>query len=149
MAQGEKRGSARHLFDQRGGFRGPCWYNFSEAGRDGENYVVDAEKSFTTSSGQADFYLVQTRAPGAKDQTDIIFFIVDGKAKGIVSTPWDALGVRANHSGPIRYKGVKGPSKDRLGGEGQGKENISDGVSRVSLRALGAVWGGGARGALN
>jgi alkylation response protein AidB-like acyl-CoA dehydrogenase len=128
---------------------GHWWYNFSEAGRDGDNYVVDAEKSFTTSSGQADFYLVQTRAPGAKDQTDIIFFIVDGKAKGIESGPWDALGVRANHSGPIRYKGVKVPSKDRLGAEGQGKEIIYDGVSPVYLIGLGAVWEGVARGALN
>ena len=128
---------------------GHWWYNFSEAGRDGENYVVDAEKSFTTSSGQADFYLVQTRAPGAKDQTDIIFFIVDGKADGIESGAWDALGVRANDSGPIRYKGVKVPSKDRLGAEGQGKEIIYDGVSPVYLIGLGAVWEGVARGALN
>ena len=59
---------------------GHWWYNFSEARRDGEDYIVDAEKSFTTSSGQADYYVMQTRTPDAKDQTDIIFFIVDGKA---------------------------------------------------------------------
>jgi alkylation response protein AidB-like acyl-CoA dehydrogenase len=128
---------------------GHWWYNFSEAGRDGDNYVVDAEKSFTTSSGQADFYLVQTRTPGAKDQTDIVFFIVDGKAPGIESGPWDALGVRANHSGPIRYAGVKVQKRDRLGVEGQGKEIIYDGVSPVYLIGLGAVWEGVARGALN
>jgi len=128
---------------------GHWWYNFSEAGRDGENYVVDAEKSFTTSSGQADYYVMQTRTPDAKDQTDIIFFIVDGKAKGIEAGPWDALGVRANHSGPIRYKGVKVPRRDRLGEEGQGKQIIYDGVSPVYLIGLGAVWEGVARGALD
>jgi alkylation response protein AidB-like acyl-CoA dehydrogenase len=128
---------------------GHWWYNFSEAGRDGDDYVVNAEKSFTTSSGQADFYLVQTRTPGAKDQTDIIFFIVDGKAPGIEPGPWEALGVRANHSGAIRYKGVKVPPRDRLGAEGQGKEIIYDGVSPVYLIGLGAVWEGVARGALN
>ena len=78
--------------------------------RDGEDYIVNAEKSFTTSSGQADYYVMQTRTPDAKDQTDIIFFIIDGKAPGIEAGPWDALGVRANHSGPIRYKGVKVPA---------------------------------------
>jgi acyl-CoA dehydrogenase len=41
---------------------GHWWYNFSEASRDGGDYVVNAQKSFTTSSGKADFYLVQTRA---------------------------------------------------------------------------------------
>lgn len=128
---------------------GHWWYNFSEAARDGDDYIVDAEKSFTTSSGKADFYLVQTRSPGAKDQTDIIFFIVDGKAPGIEAGAWEALGVRANHSGPIRYKGVRVPRRDRLGTEGQGKEIIYDGVSPVYLIGLGAVWEGVARGALN
>jgi alkylation response protein AidB-like acyl-CoA dehydrogenase len=128
---------------------GHWWYNFSEAERDGENYIVNAEKSFTTSSGQADFYLVQTRSPAAKDQADISFFIVDGKAPGIESSPWEALGVRANHSGPIRYRAVRVPRRDRLGAEGQGKEIIYDGVSPVYLIGLGAVWEGVARGALN
>ncbi|RXH23170.1 acyl-CoA dehydrogenase family protein [Bradyrhizobium zhanjiangense] len=128
---------------------GHWWYNLSEASRDGDNYLLNAEKSFTTSSGQADFYVVQTRSPGAKDQTDIVFFIVDGKSKGIESKPWDALGVRGNHSGPIRYNNVRVPQRDRLGIEGQGKEIIYDGVSPVYLIGLGAVWEGVARGALN
>ncbi|MBB4371936.1 acyl-CoA dehydrogenase [Bradyrhizobium sp. cir1] len=128
---------------------GHWWYNLSEAARDGENYVLNAEKSFTTSSGQADFYVVQTRTPGAKDQTDIIFFIVDGKSEGIESKPWNALGVRANHSGPIRYNNVKVQKRDRLGAEGQGKEIIYDGVSPVYLIGLGSVWEGVARGVLN
>ena len=128
---------------------GHWWYNLSEASRDGDDYRVNAEKSFTTSSGQADYYVVQTRTPGAKDQADIIFFIVDGKAKGIESRPGDALGVRANSSGPIRYSNVLVPQRDRLGAEGQGKEIIYDGVSPVYLIGLGAVWEGVARGALN
>jgi len=128
---------------------GHWWYNLSEARRDGEDYIVDAEKSFTTSSGQADFYVMQTRTPDAKDQTDIIFFIIDGKAAGIEPGKWDALGVRANHSGPIRYNGVKVARRDRLGQEGQGKEIIYDGVSPVYLIGLGAVWEGVARGALD
>jgi alkylation response protein AidB-like acyl-CoA dehydrogenase len=100
---------------------GHWWYNFSEAARAGEDYLINAEKSFTTSSGQADYYVMQTRSPGAEDQTDISFFIIDGKAPGIEAGAWDALGVRANHSGPIRYKGVKVPLRDRLGDEaGQG-----------------------------
>ncbi|WP_050422929.1 acyl-CoA dehydrogenase family protein [Bradyrhizobium tropiciagri] len=128
---------------------GHWWYNLSEASRDGDDYRVNAEKSFTTSSGQADYYVVQTRTPGARDQADIIFFIVDGKAEGIESRPWDALGVRANHSGAIRYNNVHVPQRDRLGAEGQGKEIIYDGVSPVYLIGLGAVWEGVARGALN
>ncbi len=128
---------------------GHWWFNFSEAARSADDYVVTAEKSFTTSSGQADFYVVQTRTPGAKGPTDISFFIVDGKAPGIHAGRWDALGVHGNHSGPIRYENVRVPGRDRLGREGEGKDIIYHGVSPVYLIGLGAAWHGVARGALD
>lgn len=128
---------------------GHWWFNFSEAARDGDDYRVTADKSFTTSSGQADFYVLQTRTPGAKGPTDITFFIVDGKASGIHAGKWDALGVKGNHSGPIRYEGVKVPREDRLGREGEGKDIIYHGVSPVYLIGLGAAWHGVARGTLD
>ncbi len=127
---------------------GHWWFNFSQAEKDGDDYLLSAEKSFTTSSGQADYYLVQTRSPGAKGPTDIIFLIVDGKSPGIVPGVWDALGVHGNHSGSIRYDKVRVPSRDRLGAEGGGKDIIYHGVSPVYLIGLGAAWHGVARGAL-
>jgi alkylation response protein AidB-like acyl-CoA dehydrogenase len=127
---------------------GHWWFNFSEAGRSGDDYVVNAEKSFTTSSGQADFYVTQTRSPNAKGPTDIVFLIIDGKAEGIQPGAWEALGVHGNHSGPIRYLDVRVPQRDRLGEEGQGKDIIYHGVSPVYLIGLGAAWHGVARGAL-
>jgi len=74
---------------------------------------------------------MQTRTPSVKDWVDTVFFIVDRKAAGIESWPWDALGVRAKHSGPIRYNNVRLPQRGRLESEGQGKETIYDGVSPV------------------
>jgi alkylation response protein AidB-like acyl-CoA dehydrogenase len=127
---------------------GHWWFNLSEAGRAGDDYVLTAEKSFTTSSGQADYYVVQTRSPGSKGPTDITFFIVDGKAPRIRPGKWEALGVLGNHSGPIAYDGVKVPLRDRLGKEGEGKDIIYHGVSPVYLIGLGAAWHGVARGAL-
>jgi alkylation response protein AidB-like acyl-CoA dehydrogenase len=127
---------------------GHWWFNFSEAQRDGQDYLLNAEKSFTTSSGQADYYVVQTRSPKPKGPTDIIFLIVDGASPGIQPGKWDALGVHGNHSGPIRYENVRVPLRDRLGEEGQGKDIIYHGVSPVYLIGLGAAWHGVARGAL-
>ncbi|WP_394833318.1 acyl-CoA/acyl-ACP dehydrogenase [Pendulispora rubella] len=127
---------------------GHWWFNFSEAARAGDDYLVTAEKSFTTSSGQADYYVLQTRTPGAKGPTDISFFIVDGKSPGIHAGKWEALGVHGNHSGPIRYESVPVARRDRLGEEGQGKDIIYHGVSPVYLIGLGAAWHGVARGAL-
>lgn len=127
---------------------GHWWYNFSQAQRDGEDYIINADKSFTTSAGQADFYVVQTRSPEARDATDISFFIVDGKLPGIKASPWEALGVRGNHSGPISYQNVLVPKRDILGGENRGKEILLNGVSPIYLIGLGSVWLGVAEHAL-
>ncbi|WP_145332300.1 acyl-CoA dehydrogenase family protein [Paenibacillus xylanexedens] len=127
---------------------GHWWFNFSEASRDGEDYILNAEKSFTTSSGQADFYVTQTRTPGAQTPTDVSFFLVDGKLEGITSGVWDALGVRGNHSGPITYEGVRIAAQDKLGTEGQGREILESGVSPVYLIGLGSTWLGVAEAAL-
>ena len=127
---------------------GHWWFNFSEAKREGDDYLLSAEKSFTTSSGQADYYVVQTRSPNSKGPTDIIFLIVDGSSPGIRAGKWAALGVHGNHSGPIRYENVRVAARDRLGEEGQGKDIIYHGVSPVYLIGLGAAWHGVARGAL-
>ncbi|MCL6661080.1 acyl-CoA dehydrogenase family protein [Paenibacillus amylolyticus] len=127
---------------------GHWWFNFSEASRDGEDYILNAEKSFTTSSGQADFYVTQTRTPGAQTPTDVSFFLVDGQLEGITSGVWDALGVRGNHSGPIKYEGVRIAAQDKLGTEGQGREILESGVSPVYLIGLGSTWLGVAEAAL-
>lgn len=127
---------------------GHWWFNFSEASRDGEDYILNAEKSFTTSSGQADFYVFQTRTPGAQTPTDVSFFIVDGTLPGIKPGVWEALGVRGNHSGPITYEGVRVAPQDKLGTEGQGREILESGVSPVYLIGLGSTWLGVAEAAL-
>jgi alkylation response protein AidB-like acyl-CoA dehydrogenase len=127
---------------------GHWWYNFSQAQRNDEDYVVNADKSFTTSAGQADFYIVQTRSPEAQEATDISFFIVDGKSDGITASPWEALGVRGNHSGPISYKNVHVPKEDLLGSEETGKEIVLNGVSPIYLIGLGSAWLGVAEHAL-
>jgi alkylation response protein AidB-like acyl-CoA dehydrogenase len=127
---------------------GHFWYNLSQAKRQGDDYVVDLEKSFTTSAGHADFYVLTTQTPGAKKASEVTWFIVDGKQPGITPGKWEALGVRANHSGSLRVDNVVVPRRDRLGAEGQGKEIMFDGGSPSYLLGLGAVWHGVARGAL-
>jgi alkylation response protein AidB-like acyl-CoA dehydrogenase len=127
---------------------GHFWHNVSQARRQGEDYVISLEKSFTTSAGQASFYVLTTQTPGADKPSDITWFIVDAQQPGIHAGPWDALGVRANHSGPLRLENVVVPRRDRLGAEGQGRQVLFDGGSPSYLLGLGSVWHGVARGAL-
>jgi alkylation response protein AidB-like acyl-CoA dehydrogenase len=127
---------------------GHWWFNFSEASVDGDDYILNAEKSFTTSAGQADYYVFQTRSNGALTPTDVSFFIVDGKSPGITPGVWEALGVRGNHSGPIKYEGVRVHKRDKLGKDGQGREILESGVTPVYLIGLASTWLGVAEAAL-
>ncbi|MGE7766927.1 acyl-CoA dehydrogenase family protein [Peribacillus sp. NPDC096540] len=123
---------------------GHVWYNLSQAERDGEDFILNAEKSFTTSGGQADFYVVQTRTANSDDPSDHSFFIVNGHDEGIKAKPWKALGVRGNHSGPLSFKNVKVSHRDLLNAASR---DILNGTGTVL--GLSAVWLGVAQGALD
>ena len=123
---------------------GHVWYNFSQAKRDGEDYILNFEKSFATSGGYADFYYVQTRTAGSDDPSDLSYFIVDGHDKGITAKPWKALGVRSNHSGPLTFDHVKVSHRDLLNATRTEIESKSG-----STLPLNAVWLGLAQGALD
>ncbi|WP_025731599.1 acyl-CoA dehydrogenase family protein [Heyndrickxia ginsengihumi] len=123
---------------------GHYWYNLSEAARKNNGYVVHSKKSFTTSSGYADFYVLQTKSPDAKAPDDLTYFIIDGHQEGIIPGEWSALGVRGNHSSSLLFEDIFVDSKDRIGDEGEGKEIVKDGIAY--LIGLGAVWTGTAIG---
>ncbi|MEK4883316.1 acyl-CoA dehydrogenase family protein [Bacillus sp. FSL W8-0223] len=128
--------------------RGHVWFNLSQAKRDGKDYIINAEKSFTTSGGYADFYILQTRTPDSEDPSDFSYFIVDGHNEGITAKPWKALGVRGNHSGPITFSNVKVNHRDLVGREGLGKEIMEEGGNPIYLLGIASVWLGVAQGAL-
>ncbi|EPZ41821.1 acyl-CoA dehydrogenase family protein [Alicyclobacillus acidoterrestris] len=126
---------------------GHYWRNESEAVRTANGYLLNANKSFTTSGGYADFYVVQTKTPNAKAPDDLTYFIVDGRQNGITAGAWDALGVRGNHSGSLQFIDVHVEERDRLGKEGIGRDIIQNGVTY--LIGLSATWAGTAWGILD
>lgn len=128
---------------------GHVWFNLSQAKREEKDYIINAEKSFTTSSGQADFYIVQTRTPESDDPSDLSFFIIDGQDKGITAHPWKALGVRGNHSGAITYNNIKVSHLDLIGREGLGREINDEGADPIYLIGIASAWVGVAQGALS
>lgn len=127
---------------------GHVWFSLSQAERDGQDYIINAEKSFTTSGGQADFYIVQTRTPDTDDPSEVSYFIVDGQNEGITAKPWKALGVRGNHSGPITFNNIKVQNRDLLGHEGLGKEVMNEAINPIYLLGIASGWLGVAQGAL-
>jgi len=119
---------------------GRYWINTSQAKRTPGGYELHLEKSFTTSSGFADFYIVQTGSPGACAADDLSYFIIEGTNPGLSFGSWDALGVRGNHSSSLTLDSVQVPEENLLGGEGAGRSIVEGSVAY--LLGLGSVWTG-------
>lgn len=116
--------AGRHLgtlaFSETGS-RSHFWAPVSQAIVEGETHRLSAEKSFVTSAGRADSYIVSTRAAGAGDPlASTLYFVPSGTSGVHVGAAWNGLGLRGNASAPIRFEGVAVPASQRLSGEGAG-----------------------------
>jgi alkylation response protein AidB-like acyl-CoA dehydrogenase len=114
----------RHLntvaFSEKGS-RSHFWAPVSQARAEGGAQRLSAEKSFVTSAGHADGYVVSTRSAGATDPLVSTLYYVPRGAPGLsVSGAWKGLGLRGNASAPVRLEGVELPATHRLGSEGGG-----------------------------
>lgn len=126
---------------------GRYWINTSRAKRTLQGYELNLEKSFTTSSGFADFYIVQTGSPEASSADDLSYFIIEGTNPGLSYGSWDALGVRGNHSSSLTLDSVQVPKENLLGSEGSGRTIVE--TSIAYLLGLGSVWTGLAGGIID
>jgi alkylation response protein AidB-like acyl-CoA dehydrogenase len=116
------------------------WHTDSFAQRDGDDYIIDSFKSFATSTGHADYYLVPVRANAEAGPNDLSLFLIDGKDKNIKPIgKWDGLGIRGNSSTPVHFDKCRVPAFNRLGSETCGFSTIfaySLPVYQVGLSAL-------------
>lgn len=125
------------------------WYCVSRARRDADGYLLDKDSSFVTSAGEADWYVVQTRTPESDDPSNMIYLIVYNGQPGLWAGRWRALGMNGNASGPMRFRNVRVPLRDRLGPEGAGAYWNDNVVDPIFLLGSSACWTGIARGALD
>jgi alkylation response protein AidB-like acyl-CoA dehydrogenase len=89
------------------GSRSHFWAPVSQAEAVNGTVKLTAEKSWVTSAGHADGYVVSTRAANAAGPTDSTLYLVLKGDPGLsVSGPWDALGMRGNASAPVTLKEV-------------------------------------------
>jgi alkylation response protein AidB-like acyl-CoA dehydrogenase len=103
------------------GSRGHFWAQVSRADERDGGVVIDADKSFATSAGQADSYVLAVGSPGSDDPLTTDLYLAPGSALGIeVSAPFDGLGLRANASAALRVRGLELDAGRRLGGAGSG-----------------------------
>ncbi len=84
------------------GSRSHFWAPVSRARRNGAGVSITAKKSWVTSAGHADCYVVSSLAPQAAGPMESTLYLVPARTRGLsVAGPWDGLGLRANASAPM------------------------------------------------
>lgn len=92
------------------------WHMVSNLERREGGYHLDSFKSFATSAGEADSYIVPVRASPTSSNHEYTLVLVDRtieNAKPIGT--WDAMGLRGNRSTPMHFDGCFVPDGNRLG----------------------------------
>jgi alkylation response protein AidB-like acyl-CoA dehydrogenase len=97
------------------------WHMDSCARQEGDDFIIDSFKSFCTSAGFADYYLVPVRADAESTPHDLSVFLVPGDDANIKPIGvWDGMGLRGNSSRPIHFQNCRVPALNRLGAPKQG-----------------------------
>ena len=125
----EAAAAGRHLstlaFSEKGS-RSHFWAPVSRATPAGGGAVrISAEKSFVTSAGYADAYVVSTLAANATQPVETTIYLVLKEDEGVkVSGTWHGLGLRGNASAPMTLDNVAiGPVR-ALTAEGKGLDML-------------------------
>lgn len=135
---------------------------FSEAGSGGHFYTpvskvrmdcgmkkLNAKKSFVTSAGEADSYVVSTRALHAKGPSESDLYLIPKGAAGFTTQgKFEGLGLAGNASAPMTLEDVAIVDTARLGAEGSGFQTIMEvvlpnfqiGVASVSIGIAAAAF---------
>jgi alkylation response protein AidB-like acyl-CoA dehydrogenase len=103
------------------GSRSHFWAPVSRAKRNAVKVHLTARKSFVTSAGHAQSYVVSALAPEGKGPTDsTLYLVADGTPGLSVAGRWDGLGMRANASAPMMLEDCEVAAGLQLTDDGAG-----------------------------
>jgi alkylation response protein AidB-like acyl-CoA dehydrogenase len=116
----------------------------TRAVRDGAAYVLDGSKTFITSAGDADLYIVMARTdPGTHG---VSAFLVESAWPGVsAGAPFMKMGLHGSWTAELVFDGVRVPVANRLGDEGVGftvaMSALDSGRVGISAQAVGIAQG--------
>ncbi|MCW2781767.1 MAG: acyl-CoA dehydrogenase [Marmoricola sp.] len=92
----------------------------TKAVRDGDSYVINGTKAWTTHGGKADFYKVMARTADTGGR-GISCFLVPADAVGLTADyPEQKMGLMGSTTASMLFEDVRIPAERRIGKEGQG-----------------------------
>jgi acyl-CoA dehydrogenase len=120
----------------------------TRATRDGEHWIIDGEKFFTSNAKNAAFFIVMALSnPDAGAYKGTSMFLVPADTPGVniarnVGTMGESEGEGVGHA-LIRYEGARVPLENLLGDEGQGfviaQTRLGGGRIHHAMRAVGVA----------
>ncbi|WP_436795963.1 acyl-CoA dehydrogenase family protein [Actinospongicola halichondriae] len=113
--------------------------------RDGDEYVVDGQKIWSTWAGRSAFGILLARTdPSAPKHRGISYFVLDMSSPGIDVRPITEM-TGQSHFNEVFLSDVRIPVDCRIGDEGDGWRlaKVTLGNERVSLSEGGVCWGMG------
>ena len=120
----------------------------TRAVRDGDSYVLNGAKAWTTHGGKADFYKVMARTSDDGGR-GISCFLVPAHTPGLTADhPEQKMGLMGSTTATMLFDNVRIPVERRLGDEGQGLPIALAGLDSGRL-GIAAVATGLAQGALD
>jgi alkylation response protein AidB-like acyl-CoA dehydrogenase len=120
----------------------------TRAVREGDDYVINGAKAWTTHGGQADFYKVMARTSDDGGRGISCFLVPAGIAGLSADPPEQKMGLTASTTATMVFTDVRIPVTRRLGAEGQGLPIALAGLDAGRL-GIAAVATGLAQGALD
>ncbi|HXV84307.1 MAG TPA: acyl-CoA dehydrogenase family protein [Candidatus Binatia bacterium] len=121
----------------------------TRATRDGEDWVLDGEKQFTTQGSTAGIYAIMASTDPARGGKGISAFVVERETEGLrVGKVENKLGVRASDTAALRLEGVRVPKENVLGELNGGFYDVLK-VLQGGRVGIGAMAVGIAQGALD
>lgn len=93
----------------------------TEATRDGDAYVIQGSKCFSTNAPVADVFLVNAVTDRSKGFFGLSAFIVEASNPGLtVGKPYQKVGLRTSPIGDVYFEECRVPASSRLAAEGMG-----------------------------
>ena len=91
----------------------------TRARRDGDDYIVNGEKTFITSGVRADYLTVAVRT-GGEGAVGVSLLLIDGDAPGLSRTKLKKMGWWASDTASLHFDDCRVPAENLIGEEGQG-----------------------------
>jgi len=113
---------------------------------DGDHYIINGAKIFTTNSGFADTFVVFAMTDKSKGTKGISAFVIDRNTPGLtVGRNIRRMGIRAASNCEVSYENVRIPVSQRLGKEGEGfkiaMKALDGGRIGIAAQAVGIAQG--------